>query len=213
MEQDLISKKELLEATGISYGQLYRWKRERLLPEDWFIKKSSYTGQETFFPREQALSRIQSILELKDSHSLEELAELLASPIHTRFTLRDLRELAGLKTGLLDALGDERQDFSFGEAVLIVAFDERVKAGMDIKDVAAVVLGSREAAQSWAGDSIGCTVFSLKGIKGPHIVFHRVDTPPLFDEGIEVMGALALIEAAVRIKQDIIMHFKRKDLS
>ena len=60
---DLISKKELLAVTGISYGQLYRWKRERLIPEEWFIKQSAYTGQETFFPRQQILSRVQTILD------------------------------------------------------------------------------------------------------------------------------------------------------
>ena len=35
----LISKKDLLAETGISYGQLYRWKREQLIPEEWFIKQ------------------------------------------------------------------------------------------------------------------------------------------------------------------------------
>ena len=40
----LISKKDLLTTTGISYGQLYRWKRQGLIPEEWFIKKASYTG-------------------------------------------------------------------------------------------------------------------------------------------------------------------------
>lgn len=49
MEEDLISKKELLDETGISYGQLYRWKRKQLIPEEWFIRKSTFTGQETFF--------------------------------------------------------------------------------------------------------------------------------------------------------------------
>lgn len=49
MEEDLISKKDLLELTGISYGQLYRWKRKQLIPEEWFIRKSTFTGQETFF--------------------------------------------------------------------------------------------------------------------------------------------------------------------
>lgn len=48
MEEDLISKKELLDETGISYGQLYRWKRKQLIPEEWFIRKSTFTGQETF---------------------------------------------------------------------------------------------------------------------------------------------------------------------
>ena len=41
----LISKKDLLNDTGISYGQLYRWKREGLIPEEWFIKQPSFTGQ------------------------------------------------------------------------------------------------------------------------------------------------------------------------
>ncbi|MCC8023041.1 MAG: YhbD family protein [Clostridiales bacterium] len=75
----MISKKELLAVTGISYGQLYRWKREKLIPEEWFIKQSAYTGQETFFPREQILSRVQTILDNKDRYSLEELARMLSS--------------------------------------------------------------------------------------------------------------------------------------
>ena len=35
MEEDLISKKELLERYSISYGALYRWKRKGLIPEEW----------------------------------------------------------------------------------------------------------------------------------------------------------------------------------
>ncbi|NFS84128.1 DUF4004 family protein, partial [Clostridium botulinum] len=43
MFEELISKKELLEEMKISYGQLYRWKRKKLIPEEWFIKKSVST--------------------------------------------------------------------------------------------------------------------------------------------------------------------------
>lgn len=49
-----ISKKDLLQVTGISYGQLYRWKREGLIPENWFVKRPSSTGQETFFPKDDS---------------------------------------------------------------------------------------------------------------------------------------------------------------
>lgn len=73
---NLISKKDLLAVTGISYGQLYRWKRQQLIPEEWFIKKASYTGQETFFPRESIISRVETILQLKDQYSMEQLAEM-----------------------------------------------------------------------------------------------------------------------------------------
>ena len=83
-DEDLLSKKDLLGLTGISYGQLYRWKRQNLIPESWFIKQSSYTGQETFFPREKILLRVKTILELKDKYSLEELAELISPESRTK---------------------------------------------------------------------------------------------------------------------------------
>ncbi len=76
MSEDLISKKELLDLTGISYGQLYRWKRKNLIPEQWFIRKSSFTGQETYFPREKILQRIDRILGMKDDLSLDALADV-----------------------------------------------------------------------------------------------------------------------------------------
>ncbi|MGM0842947.1 MAG: DUF4004 family protein [Bacillota bacterium] len=87
METDLISKKEVLERTGISYGQLYRWKRKNIIPESWFIKKSSFTGQETFFPREKMLSRIDTIKEMKDDYSLDELSDFF-SPNPTKMEVR-----------------------------------------------------------------------------------------------------------------------------
>lgn len=76
--EDLISKREVLERYGISYGALYRWKRLGLIPEEWFIKKSTVTGQETFFNREQICQRVELILDRKENISLEELAEVLA---------------------------------------------------------------------------------------------------------------------------------------
>jgi len=77
MEQQLISKKELLERYGISYGALYRWKRKGLIPEDWFIKKATVTGQETFFPEELVCRRVELIQSQKDDLSLDDLAKQL----------------------------------------------------------------------------------------------------------------------------------------
>lgn len=80
MHEELISKKDLLIQTGISYGQLYRWKRKNIIPEEWFIKKSVSTGQETFFPKDKILKRINKIIELKDEVSLDELAYKFSNP-------------------------------------------------------------------------------------------------------------------------------------
>lgn len=78
MDEDLISKRELLERYGISYGALYRWKRMGLIPESWFLKKSTPTGQETYFHEKQICMRVERILESKERVSLEALAEELA---------------------------------------------------------------------------------------------------------------------------------------
>ncbi len=78
MEETLISKKELLGLTGISYGQLYRWKRKGLIPEDWFIRKSTFTGQETYFPRSRVLARIEKIKNMKEDISLDDLADVFS---------------------------------------------------------------------------------------------------------------------------------------
>ncbi|WHY86667.1 YhbD family protein [Neobacillus novalis] len=81
MSEELISKKDLLDLTGISYGQLYRWKRKDLIPEEWFIRKSTFTGQETFFPKEKILERIDKIQTMKENLSLDALADMFSPNI------------------------------------------------------------------------------------------------------------------------------------
>ena len=77
--EELISKKALLEKYAISYGALYRWKRKGLIPEEWFIKKATVTGQETFFPRELICQRVELILNRKEEVLLDELSRKLQS--------------------------------------------------------------------------------------------------------------------------------------
>ena len=76
-DERLISKKELLERYGMSYGALYRWKRKGLIPEDWFIRKATATGQETFFPEGLITERVELILSGKNELELDELAKKL----------------------------------------------------------------------------------------------------------------------------------------
>lgn len=77
-KEPLISKKELLARYGISYGALYRWKRKGLIPDDWFIKRSTVTGQETFFPEALVCERIELIQSKKEDVLLDELAAELS---------------------------------------------------------------------------------------------------------------------------------------
>lgn len=126
MEQ-LISKKELLDMYGISYGALYRWKRLGLIPEDWFIRRSAPTGQETYFRREQILPRMELILERKAS--LEELAAELNH--------RETPAAPAPKPALLiqDAYGLHRYPLEGLESVRLVLGDRQTELLEDLKGV------------------------------------------------------------------------------
>ena len=120
----LISKKDLLNETGISYGQLYRWKREGLIPEEWFIKQPSFTGQETFFPKAKILKRINAIKDLKDQYSLEELAKMLSPEVAERlFTEKDLQVIDEIYDGLIPCFCKvfEKNKFTYVEVLFLTA--------------------------------------------------------------------------------------------
>ena len=76
--ENMISKKELLDRYNISYGALYRWKRKGLIPDEWFIKKATVTGQETFFPEKLVCERVELIISKKEDVLLDELAKELS---------------------------------------------------------------------------------------------------------------------------------------
>ena len=119
VEEELISKKEVLEKTGVSYGQFYRWKRKGIIPESWFIRKSTFTGQETFLPKEKILERIEKIKALKDQYSLDEIAEVL-SPEATKlgFSEEEIKRFDWLSEDVLDyykKLRQQKGPYSFKE--------------------------------------------------------------------------------------------------
>lgn len=129
MEEDLISKKELLELTGISYGQLYRWKRKNLIPEDWFVKRSSFTGQETFFPRDKILERVEKIKNMKDDLSLDDLAQVF-SPVPSDIALTKEEMLSRnivsqMSIEIYENFHGETKVYSF-EKILYVGILERL---------------------------------------------------------------------------------------
>lgn len=201
---DLISKKNLLAETGISYGQLYRWKRERLLPEEWFIKQASFTGQETFFPREQALSRVKAILEMKDDHSLEELAALLVSDAESTLSIETLRTLPGVEAAfpalLESALG--RKECSVAETAAACAiYGACVALGMAEADVASLVRSSMPALAAHPAHDALCTLVSVNG--NVHACFTTGHAKPTFDGGIKPLATVSIGEAINELRMKL----------
>lgn len=114
MGEELISKKELLERYGISYGALYRWKRKGLIPEEWFLKKATVTGQETFFPKELICERVELIQSQKDDFSLDELSKQFHEESEAKAVLT-IKTLYGDKTFYVNEIQQVLFDNGKGE--------------------------------------------------------------------------------------------------
>lgn len=134
MNEELISKKDLLTLTNISYGQLYRWKRKELIPEEWFIRKSTFTGQETFFPKEKILARIEKIQTMKENLSLDELANMFSPAAEGySFTKEEIIQ-RGLATEVvlhfyLEQIATTQERFDFDHILLIYILEQLLQSG------------------------------------------------------------------------------------
>ncbi len=149
MEPGMISKKDLLQQTGISYGQLYRWKRKNLIPEEWFVRKSTFTGQETFFPRDKILARVERILSMKDGDaSLDDIAEAVSPDLGgISLTLADVTErgvASEAAVGVFRSAHPDAAALVFGELVSLYVVDKLLGTGDVSLEEARSVLATLE---------------------------------------------------------------------
>jgi hypothetical protein len=205
MEEDLISKKELLDETGISYGQLYRWKRKQLIPEEWFIRKSTFTGQETFFPRERILGRVGHILQKKDDLSLDELADKLSAPLshhQIALTVAQLRESNIVSNSSLERFGkpeSEEMQLTFEQILNLFAVDLLLSKGE---------LNLEEADRLYQTLGIHTPEFGEKGwelffMRKMGVSFFLMALPGAglaFDEGVRLVSRLSLADLVEQLK-------------
>ena len=129
----MVSKRKALERTGITYGQFYRWKRKGLIPESWFHRRSTYTGQETFLPRAKVLERIRRINELKDDHSLDEIAEMLSPDLVLKsYSPAEVGQMGWLSKRALELYEGVREKagaYTFVEVVFVATVESLLADG------------------------------------------------------------------------------------
>lgn len=193
MEEELISKKELLELAGISYGQLYRWKRKQLIPEDWFIRKSTFTGQETFFPKKMMLARIHNIVNMKDDLSLDELADKLSGPppdIRAEFTVNILLERNIVSNIVLDRFGKtegDRETYGLDEVLSLFTVDSLLSKGeMNLEEADLLVRTLLKHTSQLAGKEWELYFIRKMGVTS--FILTTVQTDLVLDEGVRLVS-------------------------
>jgi DNA-binding transcriptional MerR regulator len=205
VDPETISKKELLQVAGISYGQLYRWKRKGLIPEEWFQRKSTFTGQETFFPREKALARIEKIKSMKDEDaSLDEIADVVAPSLgQVSVTVAEMRERGLVSQEAADLFcegaRDCEQPLVFGEVVSIAALDTLLKTGDVTLDEGRVVLDALdENYPAFEGRPTDLLFVRRMGLSAAMLVSSGAEVK--FDRAARVVARVNLSESAEELR-------------
>lgn len=196
---DLISKKELLDLTSISYGQLYRWKRKNLIPEEWFIRKSTFTGQETFFPKADILNRIKKIQSMKENLSLDEMAEMFSPKLDKLDISRgELLEKGLISEAVMSFFVEntnKRNDsFGLGEVLAVYVLEGLLQSGEinleEGKMVLEVVLANS------AKNSGRLIVLRKLGVATCFIAEGDI----VFEKAVKVVADISLSEAGEELK-------------
>ncbi len=206
-EPELISKKDLLQATGISYGQLYRWKRKGLIPEEWFIRKSTFTGQETYFPRDQIVARIEKIKNLKDEDvSLDSIAEAVSTNLaESSLAAEDVATQGIVSTQALDLYrevhpGDE--PLAFGELLTAYVLDRLLQTGdVSLDEGRMLARGLEETYSACEGKACDFVFVRKMGLSTCFLVTSSAELT--FEGGARVVSRLSIASCIEELKTRI----------
>ncbi len=206
-DTELISKKDLLQATDISYGQLYRWKRKGLIPEEWFVRKSTFTGQETFFPRDQALARIQKIKTMKDEDaSLDSIAEAVSPNLATTsIGVSDAADRGIVSNAALELYRDVHpgaEPLAFGELLTAYVLDRLLHTGdVSLEEGRMLARGLEETYGTCEGKACDFVFVRKMGLSTCFVVASGAEMA--FESGARVVARLPLATCIEELKTKI----------
>lgn len=202
---EYITKKQLLEEMNISYGQLYRWKRMGLIPESWFIKRPSSTGQETILPRKKVTGRIKDIQQRMETQSLDSLAARYAfSPDRQVISLEDMYKSPYLSAEYVNAVGNyfKKPGYSAPEYMLIICCaDVAAKQHFTTRQYVDLLRYAMNITQRFTKPETRCIFFAAGG--DWHIALVDNTATFCFDGGLRVAGDYNMEIMWERLKEEL----------
>jgi DNA-binding transcriptional MerR regulator len=207
MSEELISKKDLLELAGISYGQLYRWKRKDLIPEEWFVRKSTFTGQETFFPKEKVLERIEKIQTMKENLSLDELADMFSPNVtNLNYTKDELVKRNIVSTTVVDFYLEQEKgvlQFNFTRMLEVFILEKLLQSGeINLEEGKMVLQVLKDHAGLIKQKSCELVITRKLGISSCLLLINAEEFH--FERGTKVVAALSLMTCMEEIKAKLL---------
>ncbi|QIZ10774.1 YhbD family protein [Priestia megaterium] len=207
MSEELISKKDLLELAGISYGQLYRWKRKDLIPEEWFVRKSTFTGQETFFPKEKVLERIEKIQTMKENLSLDELADMFSPNVtNLNYTKDELVKHNIVSTTVVDFYLEQEKgslQFNFTRMLEVFILEKLLQSGeINLEEGKMVLKVLKDHDEVIKQKSCELVITRKLGMSSCLLLINAEEFH--FERGTKVVAALSLMTCMEEIKAKLL---------
>ena len=208
MDENLISKKDLLSETGISYGQLYRWKRKNLIPEEWFIKKSSYTGQETFFPRKEILERVEKIKDFKEDVSLDDLADIFSPQVSQMFLtekeILDKNIVSQMTIDIYNLNHKGEHTFSFQQLLYISIVEKFLSSGEAGVEEGRIILDTLEESYKNFQDK-SCDVLLIRKFGIALCLLLNIPNEFYIEKGAKLVLKLNAAECVEELKRKLML--------
>jgi hypothetical protein len=206
-DEELISKRELLRAARISYGTLYRWKRQNLIPESWFIHKSTHSGQETFFPKERILARVHRIQELKGELSADQLKEIFSPNVRSfRIPFEDflsLKIVTKLSVTAFSSVFPEKRELSFDDVFSMYVVDHLMRlSGIYLEDAKQVIRMLDKYLRKNSTKEFQLILMRKMGI--PFTLLVKGEEEILLEDNMEIIACAHLSEFEEALKDQLI---------
>lgn len=170
-----------------------------MIPDVWFVKKSTLSGQETFFPKEKILERINAILEMKETHSFEEMSDLFSPDVQKQtYQLENIIAEATLSIKHVGAFMQytERTSCSFFEllCIYISSKEEFAKYFSEEKNLESFY----RSVVNWQKQVKNTLLELYMGDTGGNIIYvlASVDNQIFFDNNMQMIERISLDEYA-----------------
>lgn len=207
IDEELISKRELLRTARISYGTLYRWKRMNLIPESWFIHKSTHTGQATFFPKERILSRVEKIQALKKDLTADQLQEIFSPNVKSfRIPLEDFNKLGMVSKLTITAYTSvfpQKEQLQFDDVFSMYVVDHLMRlSGIYLEDAKQVIRMLSQYLKNEKSKDFQLILMRKMGV--PITVLVRGEEDILIEDNTEIIACANLSEFEEALKDQLI---------
>lgn len=206
-DEELISKHDLLRAARISYGTLYRWKRMNLIPESWFIHKSTHTGQETFFPKARMLNRVERIQELKKELTSEQMKEIFSPNVKSfQIPFEDfvsLHLVTKLAVTAYTSVFPNKKELKFDDVFSIYVVDHLMRlSGIYLEDAKQVIRMLDRYLSTRKSKDFQLILMRKMGI--PFTVLVKGEEEILLEDNTEIVAMANLSEFEEALKDQLI---------